>query len=166
MVSLAWFAHTWNLAERVKVATGVRRSFCRGATSTFCLSFSGCWRCNANVRWPKAFLFLQHKENSPWKHAFHSHLFWNRSFSSGAVGYTSLPQRCTFGHLLQLLLNWSIHVVIIVNSTQMSLKWTWTINNYVCGSLIFLCWLNRTHFGNSCPNYFLYFDYQKCFCFS
>ena len=47
-------------------------------------------------------------------------------FSSGAVGYTSLPERCTFSHLLQLLLNWSINVVdfIIVNFKQMSLKWT------------------------------------------
>jgi len=36
----------------------------------------------------------------------------------------------------------------IVNSTQMSLTWTWTINNYVCSSLICLCWLNRTHFWN------------------
>jgi len=58
-----------------------------------------------------------------------------KSFWSGAVGYTNL-------------LNWSIKLVTIVNSTQMSLKWTWTINNYVCGSLIGLCWLNRTHFWN------------------
>jgi len=46
-----------------------------------------------------------------------------KSFSSGAVGYTGLPQKCTFCHLLQLLLNWRINVVTIVNSTQMSLKW-------------------------------------------
>jgi len=46
------------------------------------------------------------------------------SFSSGAVGLTSLPQRCTFCHLLQLLLNWRINVVITVNPTQISVKWT------------------------------------------
>jgi len=35
-----------------------------------------------------------------------------------------------------------------VNSTQMSLKWTWTRCNCVCGSLINLFWLNGTHFWN------------------
>ena len=62
------------------------------------------------------------------------------------LGYTSLPHRCTFSHLLHLL-NWRTKVVIIANSTQMSLQWTWTIN-YVCSSLIFLCLMNRTHFCN------------------
>jgi len=47
-----------------------------------------------------------------------------KSFSSGAEAYTSLPQRCTFGHLLQLFLNWRLSVFIIVNFIQMSLKWT------------------------------------------
>jgi len=46
------------------------------------------------------------------------------------------------------LLNCRINVVYIVNFTQLSLKWTSTINNYVCGSLICLCWMNRTHFWN------------------
>jgi len=33
------------------VHMGVRRNFSKGgATSTFCFSFSGCWRCNANAR--------------------------------------------------------------------------------------------------------------------
>ena len=54
----------------------------------------------------------------------------------------------TFWHPLQLLLNWRINVVIIVNAIQLSLKWTWIINNYVCGSPISLCWLNRPHFWN------------------
>jgi len=31
---------------------------------------------------------------------------------------------------------------------KMSLNWTLAINSYVCGSLIFLCWLNRTHLWN------------------
>ena len=133
MVSLAWFAHTWNLAERVTVAIGVHRNFSRGTKSTFCLLCSGCWRCNANRRLQNTVLFPHHTENSPRKARapFASIL---KSFSSGAVGYTSLPQRCTFSHLLQRLLNWRKNVVIIVNSTQMSLKWTWTISNYICGS--------------------------------
>jgi len=50
MISLARFAHTWKLAERVKVAMGGRINFSKGATSTFCLSYLGCWRCNANGR--------------------------------------------------------------------------------------------------------------------
>jgi len=41
------------------------------------LSFSGCWRWNANGRPQNALLFLHHKENAPWKHALHLHLFWN-----------------------------------------------------------------------------------------
>jgi len=147
MISLAWFAHTWKLAERVKVAMGFRRKFSRGATSTFCLSFSGCWRCNENGRSQNSLLFLHYKENSPRKYALHSHLFWNL-FQLKLVGYTTLPQWCTFCHLLQLLLNWRINVVIIVDSKQISLKWTWTINTHVCGSLSCLCWLNRTHFWN------------------
>ena len=48
-----------------------------------------------------------------------------KSFSSVAVGHMRLPQRCTFCHVLQLLLNWCINVVIIVNSTQMSLTLQW-----------------------------------------
>jgi len=96
----------------MKVAMGVRRNLSRGrATSTFCLSFSGCWRCNANGRLQNPLLFL-HKENAQWKHALHSHLFWNLYVEL----YTSLPQRCTFCRPLQLLLNWCINVVIIVNS--------------------------------------------------
>ena len=118
---------------------GVRRNFSRGgAKSTFCLSFSGCWRYNANRCSQNASLFLQHKENAPWKHALHSHLFWNLF---QVELHTNLLQRCTFCHPLQILLNWRIFI-------QLSLKWTWTINKYVCGSLISLCWLNRTHFWN------------------
>jgi len=46
------------------------------------------------------------------------------------------------------LLNWRINVVIIVNSTQLSLKLSWIVNNCVWGPLFSLCWLNRTHFWN------------------
>ena len=35
-----------------------------------------------------------------------------------------------------------------INFTQLSLKWTWTINNNIGGSVVSLCWLNRTHFLN------------------
>jgi len=35
------------------------------ATSTFCLSFSCCWWCNANSRSHNALPFLHHNENAP-----------------------------------------------------------------------------------------------------
>jgi len=35
-----------------------------GAKSTFCLSLSGCWRCNANRRTQNASPFLHHKKNA------------------------------------------------------------------------------------------------------
>jgi len=101
--------------------------------------------CNANGRSQNALLFLHHKENAPWKYVLHSHLFWN---IFQVELYTSLPQRCTFYHSLQILMNWRINAVIMVNSTQVSLKWIWIINNYVCSSLISLCWLNKTRFWN------------------
>jgi len=135
MVSLAWFAHTWKLVERVKVTMGVRRHFSTGGNVYILhiilrlLTLQCKWtftkRCPVSTPQRKFPL----KARAP----FASIL---KSFSGGAVGYTSLPQRCrpTFSHLLQLLLNWCINVVIIVNCTQMSLKLTWTISNYVCGS--------------------------------
>jgi len=69
-----------------------------------------------------------------------------------------------FQSFLKRLLNWHTIVVIIVNSTQIGLKWTWTISNCVCGSLICAGWTELTCEIFS-PNYFLHFGYQKCFCF-
>jgi len=44
---------------------GRSQKFFQGrATWTFCLSFSSCWRCNANRRSQNALLFPHHKENS------------------------------------------------------------------------------------------------------
>jgi len=106
--------------------------------STICLSFSGSWCCDANGHSQNALLLLHHKENAPCKHTLHSHLFWNLF---KVELYTNLPQRCTFCYLLQILLNCRI-------ITQLTLKWTWAINKYICGSLISLCLLNRTHFWN------------------
>jgi len=45
--------------DRNSASTGVRRNFSRGATSKFCLSFSGCWWCNANWRSQNALPFLR-----------------------------------------------------------------------------------------------------------
>jgi len=38
----------------------LQKFFQRGATSIFCLSFSCCWRCNANGRSQNALHFLPH----------------------------------------------------------------------------------------------------------
>jgi len=43
---------------------GVCRNFSKREKSTFCLSFSGFWRCNASGRTQNALLFLHHKENA------------------------------------------------------------------------------------------------------
>jgi len=61
-----------------------------------------------------------------------------KSFLSGAV--YEFATNVHF-HLLQILLN-------LCMFTQLSLKWNWSINKYICGSLISLSWLNRTHFWN------------------
>ena len=124
MVSLAWFAHTWKLAERVKVAMSVRRNFSRGTTSTFCLLFSGCWRCNADGRLQNAVLFLHHKENSPWKHALHSHLFeiffkWScRLYEFATIGVLSIIcyNFCWIGAWMSLS-SWTPHKWV----------WNWTV---------------------------------------
>ena len=95
---------------------GVHRNFSKGgATLSYYLYFWGCWCYNANERSQNVLLFLHHKENAPWKHMLHLHLFWNL-FQIEL--YTRLPQECTFCYLLQHLLNWCTNLVIIVNSTM------------------------------------------------
>jgi len=46
---------------------GDLRHFFRGATSKCCISFLGCWGCNANVRSLNALPFRYHNENSEWQ---------------------------------------------------------------------------------------------------
>jgi len=132
---------------------GVRRNFSRGGNVDILLIFFKLLTLQCKWTFKKRFTVSTPRRKFPMqaRAPFASIL---KSLSSGAVGYTSLPQRCTFCHLIQLLLNWRINVVVIVNSTQMSLKWTWTINYYVFGSLISLCWLNRTHLWNRLPELF------------
>ena len=47
------------------IRDGLPQNFYQGATSTFCLSFSGCWRYNANERSQNALPILHHNENVP-----------------------------------------------------------------------------------------------------
>jgi len=49
----------------VEGPVGIRRIFPEGKTSTFGLSFSGCWRCNAIGHTQNAFTFLYHKAIAP-----------------------------------------------------------------------------------------------------
>ena len=146
LVSLTWLAHTSEPLERVKVAMGVADIFPGGATWTCCWSFSGWSLCNANGRSQNALLFLHHKK-MPHESTCSTRIYFEIFFkwSCRRVWYEFM---CTFYHPLQILWNWRINVVIIVNSIQVSLKWTWIINNYVCGSLISLCWWNKTRFWN------------------
>jgi len=82
----------WNFAERVKVATGVRRNFSRGATSTFCWPFSVCWRCNANGRSQNVLLCFYATKKIPRESTrsirIHFEIFWKWS-----CGYTNLTKK-------------------------------------------------------------------------
>jgi len=89
-----------------------------------------------------------------------------KSFWSGALGYTNLTKRCAFCHLLKFLLNWRIKVVTIVNSTQMSHKWTWTINNYRLRLSHLPVLVEQNSLLKSFVQIVGHFGYQKCFCFS
>jgi len=63
---------------------GVRRNLSRGgATSTFCLSFSCCWRCNANAPSWNALPFLNHNDNAP-------------CYGNSRKNRASLAQQCFF----------------------------------------------------------------------
>jgi len=66
-----------SLPKRLKWPWTSAEIFPSGETSRFFWSFWGCCRCNANWRSQNTLLLLHHKENSPWKLALHSHLFWN-----------------------------------------------------------------------------------------
>ena len=139
MFSLAWLTQTSKFTERVKIVMGVRSNFSRGVCSVNILRiFFRLLTLQCKRMFTKRFTVSTPQENAPWKHALHSHLIWNLF---QVELYTNLPQRCTFCHPLQILLNWRIF-------TQLYPKWTWTINKYDCGSLISLCWLNRTPFWN------------------
>jgi len=59
----------------------------------------------------------------------------------------------------------SSSIIIIVNCRQLSLNWTWTIHNYVCGAHISLeCEPHFSKFSLTLKC-FLRFVYQKCFFF-
>ena len=147
MVSLAWFAHTWNLAERVNVAMGVRRNFSRWSKVDILLIILRLLTLQCKWTFTKRFPVSIPQRKFPMKARtpFASIL---KYFSSGAVGRLYEFVTKVYFQSSVTLLKWRINDVIIVNSTQMNLKCTWTINNYVFGSLICLCWLNRTHFWN------------------
>jgi len=53
------------IKRKAKSVMDVRRNFSGGGKSTFRLSFSGCWPCNANGRSQNALPIQHHKENAP-----------------------------------------------------------------------------------------------------
>jgi len=139
---------------------GAAEIFPEGGNVDILLIFFRLLSLQCKLMFTKRFTVSTPQRKCPWKHVLHSHLFWNL-FQVELC--TNLPQRCTFYHPLQILLNWRINVIIIVNYTQVSLKLIWIINNYVCGPLDSLCWLNKTRFWKLLCELFFTLDYQKCF---
>jgi len=132
MVSLAWFAHTWKLAERFKVAMGVHRNF-----------FQGGKRRHFGYHFQVADVAMQmdvYKTHSCFyttKKIPHESTYSIRSyfetFFKWSCRLDKFVTKVHFPSSVATLLNWRVNVVIIVNSTQMSLQWPWT-SSYVFGS--------------------------------
>jgi len=76
-------AQTWASAE----------FFPRGAKSTFCLSFSGCWRRNAHGRSQNALSVQHHKENAP--------CYGNSPQKCGSLAAMLLFHSCVFSHRIK-----------------------------------------------------------------
>jgi len=137
---LVWLAHTSKLVEKVKVVMGIRRIFSRGWNVDILLIFFRLLTLQCKRMFTKRFTVSTPQRKCPMKaRALFASVL--QFFQVELYRPTNLPQGCTFCHPLQILLNWRIF-------TQLSLKRTWTINKYVCGSLISLYRLNRTHFWN------------------
>ena len=155
MVSLTWLAHMSKLAERTKVAKGVRKNFSRGVQRRHFASFSGCWRCNANGHSQNALLFLHHEVNAPMiaRAPFASIL---KNFSSGALLYEFATK---------------VHVLLsVTNFAELAhtyKSWVWNgpellINTFAVLSLVCAGWTELTS-EIFCPTCFLHFAYTKCF---
>ena len=152
------------LAERVKVALDVLRNFPRGCNVDILLIFFRLLTLQCKRTFTKRFTVSTPQRKCPTKARapFASIL---KSFSSGAVGYTNLPQRCTFCHLLQLSLIWGINVVIIANSTQLNrIGLELSTTTFAALSIVCAGWTELTS-EIFFPNCFLLFGYQKCFFF-
>jgi len=139
MVSLAWLAHRSKLVERVKVAMGVAVLFKEGDNVDILLVVFRLLRLQCRWTFTKRFTVSTPQKNAPWKHVLHSQIFCFEIFFKLACvrvyhnGVLSIIRYsfCSIG----------VNVVIIVNSTQTSLKWIWIniISNYLCRSLISQC---------------------------
>ena len=66
-VSINIRAVAWKIAGicAAESRRGLSQKFFQGGTSIFCLSLSGCWRCDANGCSQNALSFLYHQENAP-----------------------------------------------------------------------------------------------------
>jgi len=104
-------------------------------------------------------LSTPHKENAPWKHALHSHIFWNLFH---VELYTSLSQGCTFvTAFAQLAQKCRYHCELHTTESEMDL-------NYQHLRLRFSQCTGWTELTSEifCSNSFLNFSYQKSFFFS
>jgi len=111
--------------------------------------------CEKKPECPKLVKGLLHRiENSPGKHALHSHFL--KLYSGGVV--FEFAKR--LGRLLSVILYsffWievSSNIIIIVNYRQLSLIWTSTIRNYVCGA----------HISVQCESHFSKFSLTLKWC--
>jgi len=107
MVSSAWFAHTWKLAEKVKVAMDVRRNFSKRGNVEIFLIFFRLLSLQCKLTFTKHFTASAPQRKFPMKARapFASIL---KSFGSGALGYRL--RICQKGVLsvCHVLLNWRI----------------------------------------------------------
>jgi len=127
---------TWAFAE----------IFFRGETSKFCLSFLGCWRCNANGRSQNALTFLHHKENAPcYGNSNKKALRWQCCRPQGLGLNIQMRKTVLFkdrifscfvvGFILRSFLFTQIEIVILMTKKE-----------FLHRALLFLLWVTKLYF--------------------
>jgi len=96
---------------------GVRRNFSRGGeTSKFCLSFSGCWRCNVNGRSQNALSF--YPISLCWLNLNSQYFVWN-VFCTSAIRNAFSFHKLSNIHFCERFLQIS-RILRIINGQNMS----------------------------------------------
>ena len=121
-------AHIFQIWYCIYIAyMGVRRNFSRGSTSTFCLSFSGCWRFNANGSSQTVYCFYTTKkmpQESTRSIRIHFEILfkWRCTlFCRKGVLSVTVSDFAELAH--------KYRIAIVVNSRLLSLNKTWTISD-------------------------------------
>ena len=125
MVSLAWFAHTWNLAERVNVAMGVRRNFSRWSKVDILLIILRLLTLQCKWTFTKRFPVSTPQRKFPMKARtpFASIL---KYFSSGAVGrlYEFVKGVLSvISYIAEVAHKWRYHRELHTNESEMHLNY-------------------------------------------